>query len=217
MISSTRSDYEKYISYKALNTLLKTKVEQITSLAKEKIDLENRFSLAKKTLSNIKSTRKIAESEFKDCYQKYLYDLNVDSFNSKLIEPFKKLDLSGSLYVRSSLAFFFSVLSAKAKLNPDKYNFPLVIDSPREGEQDEENSKDIFNFVLGDKNSDSQTIIASIDAKKYINESKRNSINVIVLERNNSGHVMTKEEYSTNKSEIESSLAYFKNISKIEY
>ena len=153
--------------------------------------------------------RFFAKKKFCEYYSDYLISLGVNLFSPKDIFAFKKLALSGSQYIRSSLAFYFSFLKVKTELNSNGYNFPLVIDSPREGEQDEYNSMNILEFVLGESVNNYQRIVASVNAKNYISPEKLKSINVIEL-TNEEGKVMSSDEYKENEMDILMSLAYFK-------
>ena len=47
---------------------------------------------------------------------------------------------------------------------------PLVIDSPRDGEQDDVNSKLIMEYIFSRNVGDYQLIVASVDAEKYIKD-----------------------------------------------
>ena len=208
MIES-RSNYEKYITRLALSSLLDKQMNDISILDKKLSTLTKDKETKALEIKEIKDKTHNAKIKFCDYYSDYLINLGVNLFSQNDISAFKKLTLSGSQYVRSSLAFYFAFLKVKTELNSTSYNFPLVIDSPREGEQDEYNSFNILDFILGEKANNYQRIVASVNAKNYITEEKLNSINVIEL-TNEEGKVMSAEEYKENEPDILLSLAYFK-------
>lgn len=205
----SRSNYEKFITRLALSSLLDKQIKEIGELSTNLSSLEERKKIKVESLNKIKEKTDIAKKKFCEYYSDYLISLGVNLFSPKDIFAFKKLALSGSQYIRSSLAFYFSFLKVKTELNSNGYNFPLVIDSPREGEQDEYNSMNILEFVLGESVNNYQRIVASVNAKNYISPEKLKSINVIEL-TNEEGKVMSSDEYKENEMDILMSLAYFK-------
>ena len=205
----TRSNYEKYVTRIALSSLLDKQIKEIGELSLKLELLEENKKSKVQSLNKIREKTDSAKRKFCEYYSDYLISLGVNLFSPRDISAFKKLALSGSQYIRSSLAFYFAFLKVKTELNSNDYNFPLVIDSPREGEQDEYNSMNILDFVLGEEVNDYQRIVASVNAKTYISPEKLNAINVIEL-TNEEGKVMSSDEYKENESDILMSLAYFK-------
>lgn len=205
----SRSNYEKYVTRLALTSLLDKQISEISRLNTKLTSLRESKKAKIENLNRIKENTNKAKNDFSDFYSKYLVYLDVHVFSPNDIVAFKKLKLSGSQYVRSTLAFYFAFLKVKLEFNQNGYNFPLVIDSPREGEQDEYNSVNILDFVLSEKINNCQRIVASVNAKNYITPEKLKLINVIELS-NEEGQVMTPEEYEKNEKDILMSLAYFK-------
>lgn len=205
----SRSNYEKYVTRLALSSLLDKQIKEIAELSSRLALLEESKKIKEENLKKIKEKTDNAKRKFCDYYSDYLINLGVNLFSQKDISAFKKLALSGSQYIRSTLAFYFAFLKVKTELNSKCYNFPLVIDSPREGEQDEYNSMNILDFVLGETVNDYQRIVASVNAKNYISPEKLKTINVIEL-TNEEGEVMSSDEYKENEIEILMSLAYFR-------
>lgn len=204
-----RSDYERYITRKALSSLLDEQLRTIGQISSEIEKSKFQREQKNETLKKLKEKTEIARNSFCSNYSNYLLSLDVTLFNSEDIHAFKKLTLSGSQNVRSTLAFFYAFLKVKHEYNSDSFNFPLVIDSPREGEQDEENSSCILNFVLDENLGDVQRIIASVNARKYLTDNKLSNINIIEL-TNEQGHVMTSNDFKENENEILINYSYFK-------
>lgn len=210
-VSNSRSEYDKYVTRKALSSLLDKQLIEI-----EKINLKIRSNKSlleeqKKYLLNLKDKNDKAKRFFCSEYSKYLYSLGIIQFRPTDISAFKKLALSGSQYVRSTLALYFAFIKTKIEFNPDNFCFPLVIDSPREGEQDEYNSSKILETILSENLGTSQRIVASVNAKEYISTKTLNNLRVIEL-TGTPGHVMSNEEYLNNKNDIQMCLTYFKRI-----
>ena len=135
--------------------------------------------------------------------------LDIDDFDPNSIKAFYKLSLSGSQYARSTLSLFFAFLYTKNKYNPNDFDWPLVIDSPREGEQDNMNSSKILNFIIQQDTSNHQCILASVNATDYLDKEQLDSINIIKLE-NEKNRVMIAEEYD--EDYLKSQLSFFSRI-----
>lgn len=208
-VAQTRSDYQKYVGRMALSSLLEKQLSQITTIHTELTALENTIKEKEEKIKEIKEKTDSAKRDFVSYYCDYLNALDVTLYNVDSIKPFVKTRLSGSQYVRSTLAFFFAFLKIKQEYNKSSFNWPLVIDSPREGEQDDVNSSGILKFVLNENYYGLQRIVASVDAKKYIDPEALSKINVIELS-NKFGSVMNKEEYEIEEDYINECLAFFK-------
>jgi len=147
--------------------------------------------------------------DFKEKYSDKLKALAVKRFNASRIKAFDKLAIGGSQYVRSTLALYFSFIELKEQMNVNKFMCPLVIDSPREGEQDDMNSKIILEFIFENYNSNYQLIVSSVNADKYLDlNDKYNNVNVVLIDGEDN-QVMTKEDYDTNELEINNIKSYF--------
>ena len=67
-------------------------------------------------------------------------------------------------------------------------------------------------MILNEKIGDTQRIVASVNASKYLSSDIISRINLITLS-GQQNCIMTSMEYENNKTEIESCFAYFKRIS----
>lgn len=206
--NSDRSDYEKFVTRKALSSLLDKQLREIeegySSIENDKQSL----SAKKLLLSKMSEEKNNATNLFCELYGKYLLSLGILNFNQNDIKAFKKLALSGSQYVRSTLALYCAFIKTKERYNPNSFCFPIVIDSPREGEQDEYNSSKILETILNINIGNTQRIVASVNAKNYLSKETLANVNIINL-KGDECHIMSKEEYYTSQNEIEESLSYF--------
>ena len=206
---STRNNYEQYVARIALNSLLEKQLKTIGELHEEIKNLEKAITEKETRLKALKEKNDKPKTDFCLNYCEYLSSLDVTLFDPRTIKAFYKARLSGSQYIRSTLAFYFAFLKTKETFNENSFNWPLVIDSPREGEQDDSNSYGILNFVLSQKHGQLQRIVASVDAIKYVDSDTLKTTNLIELP-NNIGSVMTEEDYFTYENHINECLAYFK-------
>ena len=132
---------------------------------------------------------------FKDFYYEELSKLGVVRVVREDIKNFKKHVLSGSQYVRSTLAFFITFLRLKKKHNINNFVFPLIIDSPFEGDQDSHDRNAIIDSLMNFV-TDEQVIIGMRDAKEYF--VKYGNVNFIEL-NNDKGNVLLSSEFEENK------------------
>lgn len=209
-IFKKENNYKKYLNREVIKDLLETKTKEIALLEEEcqKYELESkRLQLEIESLDEKKI--KVGPT-FKQYYKSNLLALGVDCFDETKIKPFYKLPISGSLYVRSTLAFYYGFLDTKAKFTKTKFMCPLVIDSPREGEQDDINSSLILDYIFSRNVGDYQLIVASVDAEKYINAEILNENQVKVIKiSGEKNRLLNKEEYLLNQHEIENLKSYF--------
>ncbi len=193
--------YKSYINRKAYSNLIDEIIKTLTELNIDIQTLEHEISEAEQNVDRHLNLKREAHEVFINEYTGYLRNLNVTNFDSGKITPFRKLRIGGSQYVRSTLAFFYAFLSTKKRLEINKFVFPLVIDSPREGEQDQDNSQGILEFILETNYDNNQLIVSTVNAEEFIELENYNSLNVIML-KNDKYHLLSNKEYLENEDRI---------------
>ena len=204
-------NYKDYLNQEVIQRLLINKAEDIAKL-EEAYEIQKTACVELQTKLDRLDEKKIQVGPiFKKFYKENLISLGVHSFNENSIKAFYKLAISGSLYVRSTLAFFYSFLDTKTKFNSQRFMCPLVIDSPRDGEQDDINSNLILEYIFNRNVDNYQLIVASVDAEKFLNEETlaNKDLKIIRITGQESNHLLNKEEYTQNIKEIEKSMSYF--------
>lgn len=198
-----------YFNRKATESLLFKKNNTTIEQAAKISNLKEQLSKLRNEAKEFKNKSDGINEIFIENYKTELYSLETPEFNSNLIRPFVKAKISGSQYVRSTLAFFYSFIKTKEDYKVKDFLFPMVIDSPREGEQDDLNSAVILNFIFKNKMPNYQLIVATVNADKYM-QIKEN-IHLITLKSENR-RVMNSTEYNENMEEINRIFTYFKNV-----
>lgn len=201
--------YEQYFTWLALSKLCDNQLKQVGDLSLEIERLQKIKNEKSEIKKRIKQSTSDANALFVYRYKSILNVLDIDDFDPNTIKAFYKLSLSGSQYARSTLAFFFAFLYTKNEYNPNDYNWPLVIDSPREGEQDNMNSSKILDFIIRQNISNHQCIVASVNACDYLTEEQLKTINVVKLD-NEKNKVMLEEEYD--EGQIKEKLSFFSKV-----
>jgi hypothetical protein len=156
----------------------------------------------KAKISEYDKKKREVNRSFVDTYYEELLKLEVVRVNRGSIKNFKKYILSGSQYVRSTLAFFITYLRLKERFNPHMYNFPLLLDSPFEGDQDGDNRGQIVSSIM-DYYNGQQLIIGIRDARQYFDNYHEVEKKYIDL-MNEKGFVLLSSEYEENLEYINS-------------
>ncbi len=200
--------FEQYLKTNAIKILNKEK-EQILFEKILKIEsLQSEINELSKSIEAYDSNTRQINSLFKNIYIENLNSLGLDNINRENIDNFRKYVISGSQYCRSTLAFFFTFLKIKDQINPNEYRFPIVLDSPFEGDQDLNNKSDIVVALKNYYNSrkENQIFVGLREARKFFDS----SYNIIELE-NEKGSVLLESEYQNNENDIETVKSLFFN------
>lgn len=137
-------------------------------------------------------------------------DLNLLLFNSTEYELPEKIEIdhtitaSGSGQVRVNLARVYSFLQLKEIVSPQHIRLPLVIDSPKGGEQSVSNSELILSLLTEKMELPNQVIVATIDFDSFY-KGDSSKFNVITL-KNSKYSLLSNEDYIDNEEVI---LSYF--------
>lgn len=155
-----------------------------------------------------KYTDKQRKDEIERCYMTlmtdYLYKLNVNMLQQEDYQSIScTIKENGSDLSRALLAYYYSILHVMRKYS-STYDSPIVIDSPLQDEQSEENRKRILEFIRDKRPDDSQLILScmAIDGMKYDDETNElilNGVkyeNVNLVELKDKYHLLEKKGYS---------------------
>lgn len=206
-IFENRKLMNEYLNRKATENLLQQKSSEAAESTYQINLIKEELSNLRKEAKDFKEKSDAVNSDFIENYKTELYNLETPEFNPNSIKPFYKSRISGSQYVRSTLAFYYSFIKTKENHKVENFLFPMVIDSPREGEQDDFNSKVILEYIFNNKIENYQLIIATVNADKYVNLTE--DMNLIVLD-GEKRRVMNKDEYKQNFEEINATYTLFK-------
>lgn len=138
-------------------------------------------------------------SEIREFYlarmRTYLQELEVLRLSE---ESYKRIDArikeSGSDAPRALLAYYFSILHVVAKFSTSTF-CPIVIDSPKQQDQDDKNWRKMMEFIRDRRPAGSQTVLALVDDAGVAIEG-----DMIVLDREY--HVLRPEEYDAVNEEL---------------
>ncbi|KRV46204.1 Lamassu anti-phage system protein LmuB [Bacillus sp. TH007] len=189
---------EDILKFKGLQ---ETQKQLNTQLVKNVSEIEEES----KNLKKIKRDLKKWDDEIGKANNSYrdILNLNLMRFNTNehtLPEKFnigKNLKASGSGQVRVNLARVYSFIKLLEDYNPDGLKYPLVIDSPKGGEQSISNSELILTLLTEKAQISNQIILATIDFESFYNGDTK-KFNIITL-NNEPYNLLSAEDYQTNQ------------------
>jgi len=165
--SENSNSLENIMKFKGLestkNNLLAKLKEYTVSIAEIEIDIKKITAKITK-INKQKSQIDYKYSEFLEEYFS-LFDITeivIDDNNRKKFVPSKTFSSDGANQIKLNLARLYSLVSL---INHYKNGvlFPIVIDSPKTGEQSFKNNKNTLDNLVHKIKLDNQTIIATID------------------------------------------------------
>lgn len=207
----TKIENRKIKSENTFNEILKHK-----GLEETKKNLETEFGEKNfELLSKVEEVKKINQKlnlwnfsmkQANELYREKL-EYNLHLFNSEenaipdKIEIDHTLSASGSGQVRVNLARVYSFLQLKEENNADHVRLPLLIDSPKGGEQSLSNSELVISLITEKMDIPNQIIVATIDFNSfYKGDSKK--INLISL-NNPEFNLLNEQDYYQNRPQID--------------
>ncbi len=139
--------------------------------------------------------------------RKYLLELDVKSLKE---ESYKKIDTripeTGSALPRALIAYYFSIFQVMKKYSSSAF-CPVIIDSPNQQAQDLGHVDEILNFINRNQPDDTQLILG-------IEELYNVDFNCKIIQLNEKGSLLQKEEYEIVSSELDYYQTKMWNFSK---
>ncbi|MCU5726671.1 hypothetical protein OCF66_17040 [Bacillus toyonensis] len=200
--------FDDVLKYKGIQETQKRLNIDLVENNLELINSEEKLKPIKKSLTAWSKKIKAADEKYKEALK-----VNLLKFNTKENTLPKKVNVgtgiiaSGSGQIRVNLARVYSFLEVMEEYNTEGLKFPLVIDSPKGGEQSQSNSELIIELITQIKDIENQIILATIDFDSFY-KGDLSSFNKIVLE-NTEYNLLSNEEYTKNKRDIDNGLETF--------
>ncbi|MCM3020099.1 hypothetical protein M3582_18630 [Priestia megaterium] len=206
--------FDEVLKYKGIQETRKQLNVELVESNSNLIDSEAKLKKIKKSLTDWDKKIKEADERYKE-----VLTVNLLKFNTQENTLPKKINIgtgiiaSGSGQIRVNLARVYSFLEVMEDYNAGGLKFPLVIDSPKGGEQSKSNSELILELITHTKDIENQIILATIDFDNFYKGDFRN-FNNIVLE-NSEYNVLTRSDYAKNKEDIDYYLETFFKTNEI--
>ncbi|MFB0831833.1 Lamassu anti-phage system protein LmuB [Brevibacillus laterosporus] len=190
--------FEDILKFKGLQ---ETQKQLIIELKKNVSEIEINSEKLKKVIGKLKKW----QDEIDKANKRYrdILSLNLKRFNSdenelpKNYNIGKNVKASGSGQVRLNLSRVYSFIKLVEEYKPDGLKYPLVIDSPKGGEQSISNSELILKLLTKEAQISNQIILATIDFESFY-VGNTDKFNIITL-NNEIYSLLSVEDYQRNK------------------
>jgi len=165
---------DSYAKKEASNTLNEQLEENISKQAKIVLTISEEKD-NRDLYKNIKRSKKIKD-EYIKWLEKYFNDLDIQftdlkTYRARFTPPEKKTK-TGSRAPRQMLALYYAYLKTMETYS-STYSFPFVIDSPKQQEQDDDNSKKIVDFCIENVPKKNQLILATLKCPQLSDDVKK--------------------------------------------
>lgn len=197
--------FDEFLKYKGLQETRKQLNTQLVENNSVLMSSDEELKQIKKSLKDWKKKIKDANDKYRE-----ILTINLMEFNTKENELPKNINIgtgiiaSGSGQIRVNLARVYSFLEVLLEYNEEGLKFPLVIDSPKGGEQSTSNSELILELITQTKNIENQIILATIDFDSFY-KGDLSKFNKITLE-NKEYNLLSQKDYTKYKADIDSFL-----------
>ncbi|MES9666264.1 hypothetical protein [Bacillus nitratireducens] len=179
----------------------KTKIQGDLNKELEQIkELEKELGILKKQKKQIQTTKRKTEitTEYINYMTYFLENLNVKNISLKSYNNLRsKIKEQGSHQPRALLAYYLSILKLIEKHSTSTI-CPIVIDSPNQQDQSEENLNKMLNAIMNERPKNSQLILAVVEKPSIDIKGSYTMINFTQEHQ-----LLEKEEYTTVLKEVE--------------
>lgn len=123
------------------------------------------------------------------------YDL-VQIEDNQILKIGQQFGFNGSNKPITTLVWYFNLLKTKFEFNPHALKFPLVLDSPKNVEIDDDNTEILFNFILSNTIKDQQMIVSSVGFDKE--DYPKYKIDTVIPLENEKYQLLNEKDYQEN-------------------
>jgi DNA repair exonuclease SbcCD ATPase subunit len=170
---------------------------EISGLRNEMAKYEEDVKELKEELKTIEDKKR--QQEIKNKYfnlmKSFLLKLDVHTMEEKTYKAITStIKETGSGLPRALLAYYYSILHTMQKYSTSTF-CPIIIDSPNQQDQDEENLKKMLEFIFNEQPEGSQLILGLVELGDYKFEGE-------VIELTEKYHLLQEEPYEELSKEI---------------
>ncbi|MBA1162006.1 hypothetical protein H0A35_13385 [Bacillus licheniformis] len=185
------------IQYEGKKELKQILEGDINDLQKYIVELENKIKMLKEELKTIEDKKR--QKEIKNNYfslmKNFLLKLDVHTMEEKSFKAItSSIKETGSGLPRALLAYYYSILHTIKKYSTSTF-CPIIIDSPNQQDQDEENLKKMIDFIFNEQPEDSQLILGLVELEER-------NIEANIIELTDKYNLLQEEPYEELSKEI---------------
>jgi hypothetical protein len=179
---------------KELKQILETEIKVLQS---EMAEFEDEINELKKELKTIEDKKR--QQEIKSLYlhqmKSNLLKLEVHTMEENSYKTISStIKETGSGLPRALLAYYYSILNTMKKYSTSIF-CPIIIDSPNQQDQDEDNLRKMMEFIFSEQPEDSQLILGLVEIGDYQFEGE-------IIELTEKYHLLQEEPFEELEKEI---------------
>lgn len=199
-ISAINKNVDNVVKHKGYIEMRDKLFIELSEQKQKKFNLDVELSNENKKMKKYQEKKKEVKNEY---YNSMLECAN--RFELKEIDTEKLKDIKNNFYGSGSnkpictIIWYLNLLKLKEKFNTTAILFPLVLDSPNNGELSDESRKVLFEYIFENYNKNSQLIISTLgfNIEDYSIEENINVLNLV----NPPYQLLNEEDYKNNIEE----------------
>jgi len=189
------------LKYKGLNEIHESVMNDWNTNDQKLLALDKQLKNIRKQLKEYEKEKKLINEDYftemvKGKMKLDLQEIEDDNFKS-ISTPFI---VSGSKKPLATVLWYLTLNRVRDKYNPDAIKFPIVFDSPKNGEIDNENKKYLLDYIFSSFDSSKQYIISILgfDEAQY----KQYNFSKIITLENKKYSLLEEDVYENIKAEV---------------
>lgn len=171
--------------------------DEISSLRKAMVEYEDAIKELREELKEIEDRKRQQEikTQYFTLMKRNLLKLDVHTMEENSYKAITSgIKETGSGLPRALLAYFYSILHTMIKYSTATY-CPIIIDSPNQQDQDEDNLKKMMEFIFNEQPEGSQLILGLVELGDYEFEGE-------IIELTHKYHLLQEEQYEELSTEV---------------
>lgn len=168
-------------------------VRERYDLSSKKIDVEDQLTGVKHDLNGYQDLKRDANDRLAELLKEGAMTLGLEGIDLTKIKGIQSLFKSnGSNAALATLVWYLSINEVQRERNPSRVRFPMVIDSPMSGEQDDEKKRRSYEYIISSLRNMGQVILTGLAVEDYAVLPE--DTNCIVL-NNEKYHLLNEDDY----------------------
>lgn len=201
-INITKNEIDNYASYIGLNNLYKSLNDDMFSEYQIQTELNDRLEIIEEKLKKVAEDKANLNKKYYEMIDKLVLKFGLNELEeSQYKSVIRVFCASGSNKPISTVIWYFTLNNLKKYYDRDSLSLPMVLDSPKNAEMDDDKEQALIEYILEEAPNYSQLIFSSIG---FNPKDFRYDGNIKIIELNNSKYQLLDEKtYCENEELLE--------------
>lgn len=198
-INASSDEVNDIIKYKGFIEVKENLIKEIGGYIEEIKQIEEEYNKLKSKKKEYDDSKTKVNKLYKELMITDKERFGLEEIKEDKIKNIKgSINASGSNIPIATMIWYFNLLKIKYTFNPNIIRFPIILDSPKNVEMDEEKEEQFFKYIFENTDKDSQMIVSSLKiADELLKEIHYDNI----IELNNKSYqLLNEEDYDKYKS-----------------